>query len=852
MSGNTKYGDGSLQKNVNGSNLCAIGMCALQNNDASWNTAVGAYAGTANTTGISNVAIGTNALFLNEIGSYNTAVGSGSLLNNLGDLNTCVGSNALGNNTTGEENTSVGVHSGFNNTVGHKNTFVGSYSGHYNTSGSENTFVGTKSGHENISGSENTFFGIRSGFSNTIGYKNTFLGIRSGHSNIDGSENTFVGAKSGHSNISGSENTFFGAQAGHNNTSGTKNTFIGNYSGSQNTIGHENLFLGINSGANSVVGSKNTFLGAETAAANSIETYNNSTAIGYGATINSSYQIMMGTSDDKVVIPGMAYLTNTSTNYTENSIVNKKYVDIYASGGMKLTTPCDCATTENINLTISPTTVVDGLTLLDGMRVLVRCQNGLGYNTSSSDVSNGIYIYHSTGYERSSDCSLGDDVKGQTCFVKNGTLNKAVIFSQIYYDTSNNNQAIVGTNPLKYDEFYTLNFSIGDGLQVVGNTLQVKPNLTNNAGNSFLTFVGINGGNNDVSYSLDSGTKDILVNGLRVGGSGGIDCSGNVLIVDYTAQSTTTELLVMAQANNNNRVGFVLNPNVGGYNHITQANDNLLAFGDASLNPTSLVIAPWSNTANGIRMTENSIMLGSGGTNTHPTHRLNIDTSKFLITSSAFKVDGNMTTINGNIVIDGSGNYLQFPDGTRQMTSSNTYTEVYTTNMILPLPANCRMIDLLVCGKGGSCGNSNGIYYGGSGSGGNNIWASGIPIGGGEQLNIEFSSTDTTGFTVVNFLGFTLAKAFNGNKGADATVSAGGAGAQINLNPSFGDITFATWVSGIGNAGANGTTSIPGQTSRVSCPKGISIWSATKNGCGQRRQSEANVPGFVSITYHTA
>jgi len=416
--GNTNYGDGSLENNVNGKNNSAFGVCSSKALDVSWNTSVGAYANMLNVSGISNVAVGTNSLLLDVSGSYNTAVGTATLLNTKSNSNTAVGSNSMENNIFGSENVSIGVQSGYNTINSNKNTFLGSYSGFYHTDGSENVF----------------------------------LGFESGLNETNSSKNTFLGAKSGVSNI--------------------------------------------------------------------IVKYENSTAIGYGSLIDSSNQIMLGTENISTVIPGMGYLTNTSTNYTEQSIVPKKYIDTYVSGGLQITTPCECATVEDISLNPpNIPTSIDDVSLNDGMRVLIKCQDSSN-NVSSLNIDNGIYVYYSTGFVRATDCSDGDNVKGQTCFIRNGTLNKSILFSQNNYNTSTN-EAIVGTDELNYTEFYKITFSIGDGLEVVSNTLQVKPKITNNAGNSFLQFVGINGGNNDVSYSLDSGTKDILVNNITVGRGGG-------------------------------------------------------------------------------------------------------------------------------------------------------------------------------------------------------------------------------------------------------------------------------------------------------------------------------------------
>ena len=205
------------------------------------------------------------------------------------------------------------------------------------------------------------------------------------------------------------------------------------------------------------------------------------------------------------------------------------------------------------------------------------------------------------------------------------------------------------------------------------------------------------------------------------------------------------------------------------------------------------------------------------------------------------------------VLINNLGNYLQFPDGTQQTTaytgSAGVNTIRYTTNQTITIPNKCRMIDVLVVGAGGSAGALNGAIYGGTGSGGNSIWCSGIPMGSGEQLQLVFA-TGTGNSTRINYLTFPFAVAYNGLNGQDASL--GGAGAQPNNSQSSsGDTTYGTWTSAFGNAGSNGgTSSLPSMFSKTACPKGISIWDATKNGCGQRETTTALATGVIVITYY--
>jgi hypothetical protein len=135
------------------------------------------------------------------------------------------------------------------------------------------------------------------------------------------------------------------------------------------------------------------------------------------------------------------------------------------------------------------------------------------------------------------------------------------------------------------------------------------------------------------------------------------------------------------------------------------------------------------------------------------------------------------------------------------------------------------------------------------GSGGNSIWCTGIPMNSGEQLQLVFA-TGSGNSTRINYLTFPFAVAYNGLNGQDA--SAGGAGGQPNFaQASSGDTTFGSWTSAQGSAGSNGgTTTLPVLNQKTACPKGISTWVATNNGCGQRETTTALATGVIIITYN--
>ena len=185
------------------------------------NTAVGASALAANTTGAYNSAFGATSLPANTTGDFNTAVGRASLfVNTTGANNTAIGGNALVANTTGGNNTSVGVQALTGNTTGGSNTSLGFQSLLSNTTASNNTAVGYQAGYTNSTGINNVFLGGVAGYTSN-GSSNLHVGYGAGYSST-GSNNTFVGAF-------GTGSTACGGSM----TTGSKNTILGAYNGNQ-------------------------------------------------------------------------------------------------------------------------------------------------------------------------------------------------------------------------------------------------------------------------------------------------------------------------------------------------------------------------------------------------------------------------------------------------------------------------------------------------------------------------------------------------------------------------------------------------------------------------------------------
>lgn len=88
---------------------------------------------------------------------------------------------------------------------------------------------------------------------------------------------------------------------------------------------------------------------------------------------------------------------------------------------------------------------------------------------------------------------------------------------------------------------------------------------------------------------------------------------------------------------------FSLNPAAGFLNPTVRSGDIAMYYGTTNPNATSIVIAPVGTTSCGLRMSQNSIVLGSGGTGIDGNNRINI-------TPTAFQLIGGGT--NNNISFD--------------------------------------------------------------------------------------------------------------------------------------------------------------------------------------------------------
>jgi hypothetical protein len=325
-------GAGSVSTNT------AVGASALAaNTTGDYITAVGTEALGANTSGVRNTAVGRRSLYINTTGGYNSALGMGALYaNSTGSYNTAVGQDALTSNTTASNSTAVGYQALYSNTASN-NAAVGYQALYANTTGTANVSFGYALP-ANTTGSENSAVGWSALVSNTTGSSNTAIGRQSLASNTTASNNTAVGYQAGYGSV-GAGNTFVGMQTGYsiNSGSATYNVMVGQQAGYSVTTGTSNTLVGVSAGYYITSGGKNTVVGQYNGNQGGLDirTSSNNIVLSDG----DGNPRLWGNSEGRIIFGelinlGSGYVNITHSTAANNALVIRTSSTTYSTGSV--------------------------------------------------------------------------------------------------------------------------------------------------------------------------------------------------------------------------------------------------------------------------------------------------------------------------------------------------------------------------------------------------------------------------------------------------------------------------------------------------------------------------------------
>ena len=296
---NTGGGTGALQQNTTGFKNAAFGFAALSRNVSGFdNAAFGSGAlyqnpGGSYGAGSDNSAFGMDALYSNLYGGHSVAIGSHALYAFVGDVP--YGGNGI------SANTAVGAYALYSATDGSQNTAVGNNAMYYNTQGSSNVAVGDSAFYSG-NGQNNTAIGFSAMDLATSGDYNTAVGSLSMTHGGNGGYNVSVGANAMELNANGGYNTALGYAALLSAT-GSNSVAIGYNSLSSQTTGGNNIAIGTNAGARIVAGTNNIDIGASPSG-------DESDSIRIGTTKVHKYAYIMGINTQRVT-GAAVYVTST-------------------------------------------------------------------------------------------------------------------------------------------------------------------------------------------------------------------------------------------------------------------------------------------------------------------------------------------------------------------------------------------------------------------------------------------------------------------------------------------------------------------------------------------------------------
>jgi hypothetical protein len=234
--------------------------------------------------------------------------------------------------------------------------------------------------------------------------------------------------------------------------------------------------------------------------------------------------------DSRAIPRGFEYNNDYSSTFSSNSLVSRAYVDTVATG-LQVHAAVEVATTGPV--TLSGLTIIGGVQLTIGMRVLVKNQ--------ASGATNGVYTASTTNWGRASDFNgsvFGDVVSGAYMSVISGATNK-----NTSWILTTPNPIYIGITPLTFVLFNSTQGTVsGNGICVtsVGGNYNIAVKLASNS--SLCSDVsGLYVNSAIAGIGLQYSTGVINLNGSSLAGNS-ICWSGNSFNVNVNSGTLSTTL----------------------------------------------------------------------------------------------------------------------------------------------------------------------------------------------------------------------------------------------------------------------------------------------------------------------
>lgn len=214
---------------------------------------------------------------------------------------------------------------------------------------------------------------------------------------------------------------------------------------------------------------------------------------------------------------GSHTITNLLNPVASTDAANKAYVDSVATG-LKIKSACRVASTTN--LVLSGLIAVDGVTVNNADRVLVK-------NQSFQD-ENGIYVASASSWTRATDADTWEELVGATCFITEGS-------TQLNTTWASNITAggTLGVTPVTFVLFgSSASYTAGTGLTLVGSQFSLStPVSVANGGSGVTTLTGLVKGNGASAFTAATGSDVVSLIGATAvqNATTAGSCSGNAL-----------------------------------------------------------------------------------------------------------------------------------------------------------------------------------------------------------------------------------------------------------------------------------------------------------------------------------